>query len=545
MKTDNLIELKSWILCTDSAALTLNNLSVDTLAVELSFDRIKDTAGVNYGIKISLNHLFQSDVLRLPDCGVIYLSYRTENIQKLDFVLEEKHTCYDFYLFIPASAEWTEIAIPFEKLETESSTRLKPDMENITGFVFKPHPCLKKNSKGRLYISTLILDGYEIVMLNKKKYSGYTNFLFSKSSNNCNKAMALHKEQKNRPIDSYGAPLYCIYPFHQLRINKHNLTVCCDIDTNENVDVEKGEMLRNVWFGDIFNKIRQGVKDLSYSGCDLGRCQQFNGTRESFKTLEYIEYHYPEIADYIKGQTEEFKELPGYIVNSFDNACNLCCTSCNASFYPPLSIKKGRRYIQQIEDLGENVKELLVAGYGDPFASAIYRDWLFSFSDSHFPRLNRIQIMTNGLLWNKDNWERVSRDIKKRKIDGIISIDGATKKTYEINRVNGRFETLLENMEFISELRKSNDIVSLSACFVVQKNNFREMPEMIELLNKYNFDSVLFSHIENWGTYSPDEFSEINVFDQKHSDFREFKKTYKKIKSKKDNSLKIFFDFEL
>lgn len=55
-----------------------------------------------------------------------------------------------------------------------------------------------------------------------------------------------------------------------------------------------------------------------------------------------------------------------------------------------------------------------------------------------------------------------------------VSIDGATKETYESLRRGGKWETICQNMEYLGNAKKHGQIQSLGIHFVMQRNNFRE-----------------------------------------------------------------------
>jgi MoaA/NifB/PqqE/SkfB family radical SAM enzyme len=80
-----------------------------------------------------------------------------------------------------------------------------------------------------------------------------------------------------------------------------------------------------------------------------------------------------------------------------------------------------------------------------------------------------------------------------------ISIDGATKKTYEKLRLGGKWEKILENLEAMAEAKNKYNF-NFVFHFVVQKDNFHEMENIIDLAEKYNADHVWLNKIEDWGT---------------------------------------------
>ena len=85
---------------------------------------------------------------------------------------------------------------------------------------------------------------------------------------------------------------------------------------------------------------------------------------------------------------------------------------------------------------------------GDPFASLVYR--YFVKATKHLPNI-RFTVQTNGLLIKKMH-ERHTELFEK--LDTLnISIDGATKETYETLRRGGSYEKILENLETVKKIK--------------------------------------------------------------------------------------------
>ena len=152
---------------------------------------------------------------------------------------------------------------------------------------------------------------------------------------------------------------------------------------------------------------------------------------------------------------------------------------------------------------------------GDPFASHVYRH----FMDQTPERDNiKYSILTNALML-KDFAPRVPYVIRNLNELGV-SIDGATKDTYEKLRLGGRWEKINENLEYISELKDKHGFRFIMH-FVVQKNNYHEMEDIVMLGEKYNADRVWFSRIQDWNTWG--NFSEHNIFDVQHPQHNDYR----------------------
>jgi MoaA/NifB/PqqE/SkfB family radical SAM enzyme len=131
---------------------------------------------------------------------------------------------------------------------------------------------------------------------------------------------------------------------------------------------------------------------------------------------------------------------------------------------------------------------------GDPFASHVYRHFM-----EHTPQRDNIKysILTNGLMF-KEFHTRVPHVIKNLTELGL-SIDGASRETYEKLRLGGKWDKVLEALECMAEQRSKHNFRFILH-FVVQKDNYHEMENIIDLGDQYGADRVWLNKIEDWGT---------------------------------------------
>ena len=97
-----------------------------------------------------------------------------------------------------------------------------------------------------------------------------------------------------------------------------------------------------------------------------------------------------------------------------------------------------------------------------------------------------------------------------------LSIDGATPQTLEKLRRGLKWNRMLDALDFIQGLRTSSKLVYVSVNFIIQKDNFRELPKMIELCSSYCLDALLPARISYHGSYTNDQFRDIDVGDPNH-----------------------------
>ena len=136
----------------------------------------------------------------------------------------------------------------------------------------------------------------------------------------------------------------------------------------------------------------------------------------------------------------------------------------------------------------------------------------------------KYSILTNGLMF-KEFHTKVTYVINNLQELGV-SIDGATKETYEKLRLGGKWEKILEGLECMAEQKQKHGFRFILH-FVVQKDNYHEMEKIIDLGEQYGADRVWFSRIHDWNTWR--NFEEHNIFDHKHPQHQKYKHQLNKV----------------
>jgi len=119
-------------------------------------------------------------------------------------------------------------------------------------------------------------------------------------------------------------------------------------------------------------------------------------------------------------------------------------------------------------------------------------------------------------------WDRIADGARVLIRSAEISIDAATPETYALNRRGGCFHRLLQNLEFISQLRRSHVLDYIKISMVVQENNFHEMAKCVTLGEGLGADAVLFSQLVDWGTMAAHELVRRQVHFPEHPRHAEF-----------------------
>lgn len=311
----------------------------------------------------------------------------------------------------------------------------------------------------------------------------------------------------------------CLIPFEFAYIdNDGDVYSCCPSKFKLSIGNLNSDSLREIWNSKAAIAVRKSIINKTFKYCDFEECEYLKDKR--FRQKEGVD---KDVQREIKAVNSNSEVTAPEIINlAYDRTCNLKCPYCR------LGTHNSQEYINQhtarIHDnlFGESLygtQRLIIAGNGEPFVSRLYMDLLQNFDHKKYPEL-KIKIQTNGLLLTPEKWDSIAQS--HAAIDWIsVSIDAATEETYKINR-GGDFNRLLENLEFVSKLRRSDKIKLFFINFIVQANNYKEMKQFVELGLRYGCDMVDFQLLENWGTYTPDEFKKVAIHDKSHPEHKEF-----------------------
>ena len=109
-------------------------------------------------------------------------------------------------------------------------------------------------------------------------------------------------------------------------------------------------------------------------------------------------------------------------------------------------------------------------------------------------------IITNFQSIDENTIEELSK-INNLKL--IISIDGASKNTYEKIRRGSNFKKLIRNINSLNKyIDKNKSLISLHINFVILKENYNEILDIIDFAKKYNFHTVSFIECTSTFDYS-------------------------------------------
>lgn len=325
---------------------------------------------------------------------------------------------------------------------------------------------------------------------------------------------------------SKNKQLFCSKPFKWFEVFRWNQTaeiyLCCSGWLDTPVGYLQHQSVEEIWNGKKAQEIRRSILEGSFKYCNRSLCPYLQTVTGPVEKIEDVKDE--DLKVVIGKKLTILPYGPRAINCSYDRSCNLSCPSCR------LETNIESKFKQQILEIQSKIQNealkdaylLYITGLGDPFGSPFYRKWLQSMKIEYMPNLKEIFLHTNAQLWTPKMWGTIAKDVQRLVKSTEISIDAASSNTYAINRRGGSFERLLENLEFISTLRKTGPLERVTISMVVQENNFLEMTDFVHLGKRFNFNRVFFSQLINWGTYSDEEFKNRAIHlptHPKHSEF--------------------------
>jgi MoaA/NifB/PqqE/SkfB family radical SAM enzyme len=292
-----------------------------------------------------------------------------------------------------------------------------------------------------------------------------------------------YKIDTNKNLNIYKR---CPRPFDTILIDKNGSCYACECTAwlPQSIGNLQIQPLENIIESDTHKHLQQSIIDKTYRYCNNKQCSYLLNALED-------ENRWP----------AEIPEVQiKHIRLAIDDSCNLKCPSCRTKliFHKEGSqFKKGIRLADKINDwLSTYSKpvQVHIGSDGDPFASHVYRHFM-----EHTPKssITQYSLLTNGLMF-KDFHPRIPHIIENLTRLGV-SIDGATKETYEKLRLGGKWDNINRNLECIAELKQQHNF-KFELHMVVQKDNWQEIQTMIELGKQLGTDKIYFNKIQDWNT---------------------------------------------
>lgn len=293
----------------------------------------------------------------------------------------------------------------------------------------------------------------------------------------------------------------CPRPFDTILIDKQGSCFACECQSwlPQSIGNLQVKPLSEIIDSVMHKHLKSSIQDSSYRYCNNKRC--------SWLIAE----------DFREFGSQDPKHLITNLRLAMDDSCNLRCPSCRDQliFHKGgsafrLGVRLADRVNQWLFD-NHNPIQIHIGSDGDPFASHVYRHFMHNVPDHDGITFS---IMTNGLMFEEIQ-KRIPKVISRlRKLE--VSIDGASRDTYERLRLGGKWDNLLKNLRSMSDLKQKNGFL-WHWHMVVQEKNWREIPSMLAMAHRYGADRMYFNKIRDWNT-------SLDVSSQRFHEQDEFKR---------------------
>ena len=237
--------------------------------------------------------------------------------------------------------------------------------------------------------------------------------------------------------------------------------------------------------------------------------------RRLFRGKEGSSYHYDtlRILNNIElDAVPKKQERPQGTLIEITNACNLNCLMCNTKLSTrPAGLMSPEVFTRIIEEL--KVVGISSAGLHTVGETFVYKELetLFEIAE----KLDfRVWISTNAQF--PERIEPLYKRFPTVFSDIRISIDGATRETFEHIRVDGSFDKVIETLEILHRINngKINSRIGVAIDSILNLATVQEIPLYFETFGKYVFsESINFGVITG---LSPDDKYFRDTFPYKH-----------------------------
>lgn len=225
------------------------------------------------------------------------------------------------------------------------------------------------------------------------------------------------------------------------------------------------QSFEEIWNGEKAKEFRQKLYDNDFSLCP--GCQN----------LEIL----AEIQD---KEAKLISPPPERILLGLDEVCDVKCIFCRGENYKINTdlIPKGKedKLLEILTPWLEHAKYVKTNAVGEVFASKISKDLIKNIADN-FPNI-KFELITNGIQCTKENIEKLNLVNRISMI--TVSLHAMKESTYNKIVKGGNFKKVIENIEYISKLKKEGKIERFELHFTVTSINYKEMKDIIKYARK-------------------------------------------------------------
>jgi MoaA/NifB/PqqE/SkfB family radical SAM enzyme len=181
-------------------------------------------------------------------------------------------------------------------------------------------------------------------------------------------------------------------------------------------------------------------------------------------------------------------DLPRSVQVEVTGACNLACAMCLVSYRPRIGRQTGAmcfHTFRSVVDALPNLERLTLQGLGEPLlAPDLERMVRYAAG-----RGAAVGFNSNGMLLTPER----SRRLVRAGLSWLhVSLDGATRETYESIRHGADFELVCEHVASLVRVRGQLGVgrPRISLVFVAMRRNVDELPDLVGLAHALGVDRL-------------------------------------------------------
>ena len=316
----------------------------------------------------------------------------------------------------------------------------------------------------------------------------------------------------------------CLAPFvsTEVRLNG-SVTVCCPLWNPLVIGNVLEQDLKTIWAGERVQAIRASVQNGEYTYCDQHNCPYIQ---------QHVQAQGP-VEPKRKGTDLTVTDTPNQIHFVMDLSCNLSCPSCRTNRINRMTnteVVEALRVTRSVLDSMFAVphtehKMLSMDGNGEVFHSEVWRE-LFdthpAFTQiSQWPNLT-FDFNTNGTMLTPKYQDKYSHLLDRAKMISI-SVDAGDEDSYRLVRREGDWDQLWINLKALHN-RILHTHTRWSWNLIVQKNNYRSIPEFVKLARSFAKKPIInYTNILDWGKLGQD-YADHAVWRPDHLEYPELQR---------------------
>ena len=267
--------------------------------------------------------------------------------------------------------------------------------------------------------------------------------------------------------------------------------------------------LDEIWNGIEAQSFRNDKRTMSYSFCRKNDCFLFCANFASYqnKSIEKL----------------VSSKYPSLVSLSYDYTCSQRCVFCRdkVMIMPSPIAKKWESILEsKIIPMLKDTKLLEISCSGEFFDSKHSQKILKKIVEV-YPDI-KLRIFSNGINFTQENVEKLG--LVKNIAEVCLSIHSGSKRVHRKIFRSETYDRVLENMEYISKLKRDRVFDILNFEFAINVLNYKDIKKFIKLSEKYDAMPIFIMVNDTTNTEFVKKVDKFAVFKTSHYLYNDFVK---------------------